>query len=601
MTAQFHVDLRGIVDLLSHHLYSSPRVYLRELIQNGVDAIEARRRLPGRGGASTGRIVITPADVAEDGCLHITDDGVGLTPDDIEQCLATIGASSKRTTDGMRREGFMGQFGIGLLSCFLVADTIELTTRHVDGGPTWRWRGESTGVYHVDEADIPQDQPGSTVRLQPRPSAAHLLRTAEVTLLVSQFAAFLPIDIVVNTADGPEHLAERRFPWEKAVDGASLPSVARRASGVDLCQELFGFVPLHAVEIADVQTGVRGMAYVMPFAGGQRGTHRVYARHMLVSDSCPEILPDWAVFVRAVLDTENVRLTAGRESLYADATLAGVRERLGAQILGWLTRTAQTDPARIRSFLDVHEVTLKRLATQDDDLLSAVVPWLAFESTLGPVSLPEFAHGQPVIRYAASVEDFRQLAPFAAAQGTSVVNAGYAFEGALLRRFAEVNGVDTQALTPAAVMADLTAPDADEEASYLPLLDLAQRALDRSGCEVVVRSFEPASMPAVVLAGRATRAAARRRETLDESDGVWADLLRGLGEGERRPQFVLNIANPSIQALRDRQDDEVCTTAVEALYAHALVSGHHRLRPFDTALMARALPCLIDRALRVQE
>src|SRR6476469_2577603 len=102
----FQVDLRGIVDLLSHHLYSSPRVYIRELLQNAVDAVTARRQ----------RDALAPTAirlVVDESGLRITDHGIGLTEADVHRVLATIGHSSKRDDiEGARRE-FLGQFGIG--------------------------------------------------------------------------------------------------------------------------------------------------------------------------------------------------------------------------------------------------------------------------------------------------------------------------------------------------------------------------------------------------------------------------------------------------------------------------------------------------------
>ncbi|WP_290058542.1 ATP-binding protein, partial [Amycolatopsis solani] len=122
------MDLRGVVDLLSRHLYSSPRVYVRELLQNAVDAVTARRaREPG-----------APAEIAVevgDGVLRVTDTGIGLTEAQVHELLATIGRSSKRDELGFQRHEFLGQFGIGLLSAFLVADEVRVVTRSAGGGP----------------------------------------------------------------------------------------------------------------------------------------------------------------------------------------------------------------------------------------------------------------------------------------------------------------------------------------------------------------------------------------------------------------------------------------------------------------------------------
>src|SRR5262249_22590548 len=154
----FQVDLRGVVDLLSHHLYASPRVYVRELLQNAVDAITARRtEEPG----APARVWIEPPERTGDGTLRVADTGVGLTEEQVHELLATIGRSSKRDELGFARHEFLGQFGIGLLSCFLVADEIRVLTRAA-GAPTVQWTGYSDGRYQVEPAALERAEVGTT-------------------------------------------------------------------------------------------------------------------------------------------------------------------------------------------------------------------------------------------------------------------------------------------------------------------------------------------------------------------------------------------------------------------------------------------------------
>ena len=149
----FQVDLRGMVDLLSRNLYSGPRVYVRELLQNAVDAIAARRALePG----CPQRVVIGLGRADGAATLTCTDTGIGLTAGEVDELLSTIGASSKRDELGLARGDYLGQFGIGLLSCFMVSPEIVVTSRSArgtgaggpvgaggPGGPGVRWRGRS--------------------------------------------------------------------------------------------------------------------------------------------------------------------------------------------------------------------------------------------------------------------------------------------------------------------------------------------------------------------------------------------------------------------------------------------------------------------------
>ena len=127
----FQVDLKGVVDLLGRHIYSSPRVYLRELLQNGVDAITARNLYCQENGLDsdpTWGITIHPV-TATHREFTMTDQGIGLSAEEVTDLLATVGGSSKRDILDMARTDYIGQFGIGLLSCFMVCDQIRILTR----------------------------------------------------------------------------------------------------------------------------------------------------------------------------------------------------------------------------------------------------------------------------------------------------------------------------------------------------------------------------------------------------------------------------------------------------------------------------------------
>lgn len=158
----FQVDLRGLVDLLSHHLYSSPRVYLRELMQNAVDALTARRGLEPAAPVDAFGIRL----YADGSVVRVEDDGVGLTEADVHTFLATIGRSSKRAEMVAEQRGdFIGQFGIGLLSCFLVADEIHVLSRSMRHS-----RRPRRGVAGTRRRQLHRPHPA---RLRPPPAGHH--------------------------------------------------------------------------------------------------------------------------------------------------------------------------------------------------------------------------------------------------------------------------------------------------------------------------------------------------------------------------------------------------------------------------------------------
>ncbi|MGI8328646.1 HSP90 family protein [Actinomadura scrupuli] len=618
MDQAFQVDLRGVVDLLSRHLYSSPRVYLRELLQNGVDAITARGTGPGEVRIETGA------------ALRVHDNGIGLTEDEVHQLLATIGRSSKRDELGFSRHDFLGQFGIGLLSAFLVADEIEVVTRSARGGPAVRWTGFADGRYRVEplrDGEQP-DEPGTTVTLRPRPGATDWVSPATVTELARTYGSLLPVTLSVDgkqiTGDGP--------PWR-----TRHPDPGRRRAALDAyCRELYGFVPFDVIDLDVPEAGLTGVAFVLPQAvtPTSRGSHRVYLKRMLLAEGVEGLLPDWAFFVRCVVDAGELRPTASREALYDDELLESTRLALGERLRQWLVRLAETDPARLRAFLRLHQLGVKAMAVQDDDMLRIVYRWLEFETSAGPMTLAEFRTRHADGRYTTNVDEYRRLSAVSGAQGIGLVNGGYVYDAEIIERLPAIDpDLRLRRLDPAELTTHFGVLDPGTELALRPFLTAAQRALDPLGCEVVVRDFDPASLPALYLTSRSAEHQAELEQARDVAGDLWSDVLGALNSAAAvdRPQLVLNHRNPLTRRItslpaqdphdaQDRQGGQdgdhfgdgrsaqhgrpgqpgqqgLIELAVQGLYGQALLLGHHPLRAADTAVLNRSFLGLLDWAV----
>lgn len=586
----FQVDLRGLVDLLSHHLYSSPKVYLRELLQNAVDAVTARRALTPD----------APALVrlhTADGGLRVEDSGIGLTESDVHELLATIGRSSKRA-EGLQeaRSDFLGQFGIGLLACFVVAERIRVVSRsaRTPDAPPVEWTARDDGSYTVRTLpDAARPEPGTTVQLTPRPGAAEWLAPERVRALARDFGALLPYDVRV----GEERITELPAPWDRPYPSPG----ARRVALARHCHGLFGFTPLDSIDLDVPLAGIRGVAYVLPSAvsPAQRATHRVHLKGMLLTERAEQLLPDWAFFVRCVLDTDSLRPTASRESLYEDETLAAVREALGERIRDWLTGLAAGDPERLAAFLAVHHLGVKSLARHDHEMLRTMLPWLPFETTDGQVSLEEFARRHPVVHFTRGVEEYRQVAAIASAQGVGVVNGGYTYDSELIEALPSVRpGTMVAELDADTVTAHLDGVEPGVELLLTGFLAAARAKLDPLGCDVVLRAFHPLSVPALHLDDRAARHEQARADAEEQADDLWAGILGSLRGSAPRARLVLNHLNPLIRRVSSLDDAELIGTAVESLYGQALLMAQRPLRPTDSALLNRAFIDLLEWATR---
>lgn len=577
MDQAFQVDLRGVVDLLSRHLYSSPRVYLRELMQNAVDAITARGDGPAEVEITTGEF------------LEVADSGIGLTEDEVHELLATIGRSSKRDELGFARHDFLGQFGIGLLSAFLVADEIEVLTRSARGGAPVRWTGYADGRYRVEPGE--RDQPGTTVRLRPRQGAAEWTRPATVEQLARTYGSLLPVTL---TVDGTP-IADDGPPW----GAAHVDPGRRRAALAAYCVELYGFEPFDVIDLEVPEAGLTGVAFVLPQPANPtaRSAHRVYLKRMLLAEHVEGLLPDWAFFVRCVVDAGELRPTASREALYDDELLESTRAALGERVREWLVRLAETDPARLRAFLGLHQLGVKAMALHDPDMLRLVEEWLEYETSAGPMTLREFRRRHPDGRFTTSVDEFRRLSAVSGAQGIGLVNGGYVYDAEI------IDLLGLRRLDAAELTTHFGTVEPAVELGLRGFLAAARRALEGLGCEVVLRDFDPASLPALYLTSRAAEHHAQYEQARDAADELWADVLGALSDavGTDRPQLVLNHRNPLTRRITALAEDGLIEVAVQGLYGQALLLGHHPLRAADTAVLNRSFLGLLDWAVHKHE
>lgn len=591
MEQVFQVDLRGIVDLLSHHLYSSPRVYLRELLQNAVDAITARRALDSDAPAA---VRVETPQTTNDGTLRVHDTGIGLTESEVHEFLATIGRSGKRDDLGFARHEFLGQFGIGLLSCFLISDQARVLTRSARGGPTVEWTGYADGRYRVTVAAEERAEPGTTVILSPREGMQPWASAATVKDLATFFGGLLPFEVAV---DGQPTTAGE-LPWRRhyATPNDRLDALSSYAA------ETFGFTPLAIFDLAGAESGLNGVAFVLPEPANPtaKAGNRVYLKRMLLGDSVTGLLPEWAFFVRCVVDTSELRPTANREALYEDDLLDCTRVELGNQIRDWLVALSSEDPAGLARFLQIHHLGVKALALHDDDMLRLVDRWLPVETNAGEITLAEFRRRFGTVRHTNTVEEFRQLAAVCNSHGLGVVNGGYTYITAIVQRLPEIDpSIRVSRLEASELATHFDVLDSATELALRPFLVSARRALDRVDCDVALRAYDPPSLPALYVFDREARHRAELHAAQDVSDDLWSEVLDVFAGSDQtdRPQLLLNYRNPLVRKVTSVNEPQLAATGVEALYCQALLMGQHPLRPVDSALLNRSFAGLLGWAV----
>ncbi|MCH9683603.1 MAG: HSP90 family protein [Deltaproteobacteria bacterium] len=604
MSQSFQINLRGIIDLLANHLSSSPCVFVRELLQNAVDAISARRALEPE---HEGQVRVT-LSVSDQGApqLAFCDDGIGLTEEETHRFLSTIGESSKR---GMvaedlaaARDDFIGQFGIGLLSCFVVSEEILMVSRSArsEDPRTIEWRGRQDGTYEIRRSEV-EGPVGTTVYLSCRPGCAEWFRPRKLEELLVHFGVLLPFPITLD--DGttvPRVCNPDPPPWRLDLS----PGAARDAC-LGFAQRLFGRTFFDAIPIRNEALGLEGMALVLPQSPRpqRKAEHRVYVRHMFVADRSDNLLPDWAFFVSCIVDSKQLRPTASRESFYQDDQLDEARAFIGDTIREYLLELERSSPQRLQAFIDRHERALKALAAQDAELLAVFADWLPFETSLGPMTFGAFRQQVERVRYVSTVDAFRQISSVAAAQGLHVINGGYAYDSEVLEalRVAVPEAV-VQRVEVHDIAGSLGDPEeADDEIEQLAAT--AGQLLAEFECRVALKRFVPHDVPALYLVSERTRFARTVAQTADESDPLFAGLLGAIGAqpGASPPTLCLNVDNPLVRRLSLVDDPQVVVSMVRIIYLQTLLMGRHPLSADEMRQLTQGLQALMDLALRGHE
>ena len=597
---RFQVNLSGMIDILSNHLYSSPRVFLRELLQNATDAITARIDLDP---AHRGEVFVELAGSGEDSTLLIQDNGIGLTEEDVHEFLAMIGHSSKRNGAELLGEtSFIGRFGIGLLSCFMVSDEIVMLTQSAKGGPSIEWRGRPDGTYTIRKLESSLI-PGTKVYLRCKPETDLYFEAETVEMDLLHYGALLPYPIRLSENGRERRINPEPPAWIARPELASAHRDEVLRFGEEMLGERFrDFIPLRT---ANGRTG--GIAYILPHAVNlsAKRLHKVYLKRMLISEQADNILPEWAFFVKCLVWTDELQPTASREHFYENEQLERVRGELGQSIRAELIAMGDTDQQRLRRIIDLHALSMKSLAVEDEEFYRMIYRWLPFESTYGYKTLGELLDERRTLHYTASLDHYRQLRHVASAQSLLVVNGGYIYEAQLLEALPHiVQGADTRRLLPEDVSLSFTDLNAEERASTLEAARAADLALQRFRCRVMLKRFKPEELPALFTLPEEAATLRSIERAGEESPQAFASVLGSLGssmQGNTQSILYLNLNNAVVERLFSGPPTRRLNTLIEMLYANALMMGHYPMSRQELALLNGGILSLINWSLESEK
>lgn len=585
----FQVNLGGMIDILSNHLYSSPDVFVRELLQNAVDAIAARR-------------LKYPTDaVQHEICLHLseengrpllcfTDTGTGLTEAEIHRFLAVIGQSSKHDlTSGAVQQDYIGRFGIGLLSCFLVSDVIRVQTRSVQTPEqSLEWRGNPDGTYTITPCE-PLPAIGTRILLTPKPDAEMYFTAERLTALVQYYGLPLPEPVLLIEGETRTRL-NPPFPSGETAYAQTM------ALGESLFQAQFlGFIPLES------PSGLfSGVAYILSneTAPTAKHSHRIYLKNMLLTEDGARLLPKWSFFLRCFLNTNGLQPTASREDFYENEALLRARTELSDCITGYLKQLADQRDPLLRRIVQIHRLAVQSVAVEDDTLYRAFFPYLTFESSFGTLTGSDLLGMDVPLYYTEFVDEYRQVASISAARNTLLVNAGYTYVAQLLERVPLLKPeVSVMKMKPERIDALLEKPNLSDPAAGLRLLAECNALLADYDCAASLKRFAPAELPVLYTVNEEALLLRDIRHSMDQTVDLFRGMLDAFAEEYREEavaKLYLNTDNPLIRRLTEVTDADKLRCCLEILYVQALLTGGYPMRNNEMQLLNSDLLRLLE-------
>ncbi len=581
----FQVNLGGMIDILANHLYSSPEVFVRELLQNGTDAISGRKLSDPQ--FSEGRIDIEVTQGTE---LTFTDNGTGLTEEEIHRFLAVIGQSSKRDLQtGKILEDYIGRFGIGMLSCFMVTDEILLETRSAkDPTHAYLFCGKPDGTYSITPAGE-EVQIGTKIRIRAKKGTEMYFSEEKIVSLVRYYGLPLPFPVMMH---GAGECYRINTPLG-AVGGSAEQSIM--ALGREIFDSDFlGYIPLES------KNGLfSGVAYIMPHAVSMHAkhSHRIYLKNMLLTEDGSAILPKWSFFLRCFLNTSQLRPTASRESFYEDEVLAQAREELNACISNYLIALSRRNPELLQRIIDVHFLAIKSMASEDDVFFRTFIPFLEFETNMGRMSGKALLTKHEPIGFTADINQFHRTSSLMLAQGQLLVNACYVYDTGLLRKLVEYE--DSVILYPLQLVSleeFLQEPDGEAQKSAAAFLQNARALFAGYDCDVALRSFSPAQLPVFFHPDENAQIKREIQHSKENSHALFASMLDSFAEEipSCSAMLYLNWNNPLIRRLAALGNQEKAAVCLEILYVQTLLTGRFPLKGGELAVLNENLIQLIE-------
>ncbi len=399
-TLQFQAQVRELLRLMIHSLYSHREIFLRELISNASDANDKLRFLALSDPQLTGKdgelAIWIDADAAA-GTLTIRDNGIGMSREEAISHLGVIAKSGtaeffqRLTGEAQKDAQLIGQFGVGFYSAFIVSDRVEVLTRRADAEPDAgvRWESSADGEFTVET--VTRAERGTSVVLHLKEDAKEFLDAFRLRSLVRRYSDHIAFPVRMRKEGAAsldyEDVNQAQALWTRP------RSEVKEEEYRDFYRHIAhdGTDPLawshNRVEGKREYTTLVYLPAHAPFDLWQREAARglkLYVRRVFIMDNAEQFLPLYLRFFKGVIDSSDLPLNVSRELLQHDHEIEAMRGAVTRRALELLARLAKDEPDKYRQFWSEFGRALKEGLGEDPANRERLLPLLRFASTASP-------------------------------------------------------------------------------------------------------------------------------------------------------------------------------------------------------------------------
>lgn len=564
------VDLAGLLQLLGKSLYTSPEVAVRELVQNAHDAC-TRRQLESRGGFEAWiRVLADPVQ----GRLIVEDGGAGLTREEIRSYLATVGAGyTRRLREASEDASLIGQFGVGFMTAFVISERVDVYTTSFQA-PDTGWHFVSRGGEQYTIRPHPARPPGMRIELKLRADHMELAQPATLRRIVQRYCGLLDVPLYVGTEgkDDSEQVNADVPPWRLRDQISSIRKKKLELEFAARHEPLFEPITTFGF---GTDAGEAGLVWIQDGGSYATSDHRhvsVYVRGMMVTQDARDMLPPWAGFVGAVVESRRLAPTASREDLQRDEAYDQVSAALQSCLVEGLKRVAREEPRAWSLIRRRHNEALLGAAVAEPALIEALADELTVPTTEGDLRLQEIRSRSGGKMHLSVGESTGPESVLFQALGVPIIQGSRFAAAPFASRWADARSVPLIKIGTEAGNREIF-PEADIEPESAERL---RRLFETPGERLCFSRFQPIDLPLVVLPDR--EAELKLRIESDEAERRIATAALGLArlhtaklESEVTAYVYVNLNCAIIRELQ-REHDPSLEAAASVVSSFARLS-----------------------------